>query len=78
MVLAGVVATLDIGRVVLAPDLLNAGDVLVEEVRAELMSRVLPATADLIDIEATQLGADLVITGAASGVLMDRLGVVLR
>lgn len=78
MVLANVVATLDIGHVVLAPDLLNAGDILIQEIRIELRSRILPATADLIEIEATQMGGDLVLSGAASGVLVDRLGVVLR
>jgi hypothetical protein len=69
---------LDVGHVVLAPDLLNAGDVLVGEVRKELSSRILPATADLIEIRVTQLGGDLVLAGAASAVLADRLGVVLR
>jgi predicted NBD/HSP70 family sugar kinase len=77
-VLAGVVATIDVGHVVLAPELLNASDVLVEEVRHELRSRILPATADLIEIEVSQLGADLVLSGAASAVLADQLGVVLR
>jgi hypothetical protein len=67
-----------VGHVVLAPELLNAGDVLVDELRHELRSRVLPATADLIEIEVTQLGGDLVLAGAASAVLADRLGVVLR
>ncbi len=78
MVLANVVATLDIGHVVLAPELLNASDILIEEIRNEMRSRILPATADLLEIEATQIGADLVLAGAASGVLVDRLGVVLR
>jgi predicted NBD/HSP70 family sugar kinase len=78
MVLANVVATLDIGHVVLASELLNASDVLIDEIRTEMRSRILPATADLIEIEATQSGADLVLAGAASGVLVDRLGVVLR
>jgi predicted NBD/HSP70 family sugar kinase len=78
MVLANVVALLDIGHVVLAPDLLNAGDILIEEIRTELASRILPTTADLVEIEATQLGGDLVLAGAASGVLVDHLGVVLR
>jgi predicted NBD/HSP70 family sugar kinase len=77
-VLANVVSMLDVGHVVLAPELLNAGDLLVEEVRKELSSRILPATADLIEIEVTQLGGDLVLAGAASAVLADRLGVVLR
>ena len=77
-VLSNVVAMLDVGHLVLAPELLNAGDVLVAEVRRELGSRILPATADLIEIEVTQLGGDLVLAGAASAVLADRLGVVLR
>ena len=77
-VLANVVAMLDVGHLVLAPELLNAGDVLVTEIRKELGSRILPATADLIKIEVTQLGGDLVLAGAASAVLADRLGVVLR
>jgi predicted NBD/HSP70 family sugar kinase len=77
-VLASVIALLDIGHVVLAPDLLNAGDTLIEEIRRELAGRILPTTADLVSIEATQLGGDLVLAGAASGVLVDRLGVVLR
>lgn len=77
-VLANVVATLDVGRLVLAPDLLNAGDVLVEEVRNQLRSRSLPATADLIEVDTTRMGGDLVLAGAASAVLIDRLGVVLR
>ncbi len=75
--LAGVVATLDISHVILAPELLNASDILVGAVRDELHDRILPSTAELIDIEATQLGGDLVLTGAASAVMVDRLGAVL-
>jgi N-acetylglucosamine repressor len=75
--LAGVAATLDVGHVILAPELLNAGDILVEAVRSELYSRILPSTAELIEIEVTQLGGDLVLSGAASAVLLDRLGAVL-
>lgn len=75
--LAGVVASLDVGHVVLAPELLNASDILVEAVREELRSRILPTIADLVEVEATQLGGDLVLSGAASAVLVDRLGAVL-
>jgi predicted NBD/HSP70 family sugar kinase len=76
--LANVVALLDIGHVVLAPDLLNAGDILIDEIRTELAARILPTTADFLEIEATQLGGDLVLAGAASGVVVDHLGVTLR
>ena len=77
-VLANVVALLDVGHVVLAPELLNAGDILVEEVGASLRQRVLPTMAQLIKVEVSPLGGDLVLAGAASSVLADRLGVVLR
>jgi predicted NBD/HSP70 family sugar kinase len=75
--LAGVVASLDVSHVILAPELRNASDILVEAVREELRSRILPSIADLVEVEATQLGGDLVLTGAASAVLVDRLGAVL-
>ncbi|HEY7565025.1 MAG TPA: ROK family transcriptional regulator [Acidimicrobiia bacterium] len=78
VVLASLVALLDVSHIVLAPELLNAGDVLADEVRASLRRRVLPATADLIEVEVSPLGSDLVLAGAASSVLADRLGVVLR
>lgn len=76
--LASVVAALDVSHIVLAPEIRNASDTLIEAVRAELMRSILPATADLIEIEATQLGSDLVLAGAASAVVYDRLGAVLR
>jgi len=76
--LAPVVATLDVSHVVLAPEIRNCGDVLVDAVREELSSRVLPGTAEMIQVESTQLGGDLVLTGAALAVIVDRLGSVLR
>ena len=76
--MATVVATLDVSHVVLAPELLNGSDILVEAVRDELGSRILPSIAEMVEVEATQLGADLVLSGAASAVLVDRLGAVLR
>lgn len=75
--LAPVVAAIDVNHLVLAPELRNAGDILVEETRNELRRRILPSTAELIEIEATPLGGDLVLAGAASAVLVDRLGVSL-
>jgi predicted NBD/HSP70 family sugar kinase len=75
--LAAVVAAIDVNHLVLAPELRNAGDILVEETRRELRRRILPSTAELIEVEATPLGGDLVLSGAASAVLVDRLGVAL-
>lgn len=77
-VLASVVAMLDVGHVVLALELRNAGEIFSEEVRTEIHRRLLPATSDLVAVETTGLGADLVLSGAASVVLAERLGVVLR
>lgn len=76
--LASVVATLDVGHLILAPEIRNAGDTLVEAVREELSERILPSTSEMVEVEATQLGGDLVLTGAASAVQVDRLGAVLR
>jgi len=77
-VLAHAVALLDITHIVIAPDIRNGGDELVDEIRAELAVRVLPATSGLIEIELSPLGSDLVLAGAATAVLTDRLGVMLR
>ena len=77
-VLAHAAGLLGITRIVIAPEIRNAGEALIDGVREGLIGRVLPATADLIEVELSSLGADLVIAGAASAVLTDRLGVVLR
>ena len=77
-VLAHAVGLLGITRIVIAPEIRNAGEALVEGIREGLAGRVLPATAELVEIEVSSLGGDLVIAGAASAVLTDRLGVVLR
>ncbi|MGQ0848169.1 MAG: ROK family transcriptional regulator [Actinomycetota bacterium] len=77
-VLAGAVSLLDVTTVVLASELRNAGDVLVDHVTSEIRRRALPTTAELVQVEATPLGPDLVLAGAASAVLADRLGVILR
>jgi predicted NBD/HSP70 family sugar kinase len=77
-VLAHAAGLLGITRIVIAPEIRNAGEALIDGVRESLTGRVLPATAELIEVELSSLGADLVIAGAASAVLTDRLGVVLR
>ncbi|MCI0679694.1 MAG: ROK family protein, partial [Actinobacteria bacterium] len=78
LALAGVVATVDVGHIVVASELRNSSDILIEAIREELANRILPASSDWIEIEATQLGGDLVLKGAASAVLIDRLGALLR
>ncbi len=77
-VLAHAAGLLGITRIVIASEIRNAGEALIDGVKESLTGRVLPTTAELIEIELSSLGADLVIAGAASAVLTDRLGVVLR
>jgi predicted NBD/HSP70 family sugar kinase len=77
-VLAHAAGLLGITRIVIAPEIRNAGEALIEGIRESLTGRVLPTTAELVDVELSSLGADLVIAGAAAAVLTDRLGVVLR
>jgi predicted NBD/HSP70 family sugar kinase len=77
-VLAHAAGLLGITRIVIAPEIRNAGEALIDGIRESLTGKVLPATAELIEVELSSLGADLVIAGAASAVLTDRLGVVLR
>jgi predicted NBD/HSP70 family sugar kinase len=76
--LAHAIALLDIRRVVIACDLRNAGEELVDEVRRHLAGRIMPVMAERVEVELSPLGTDLVLTGAAAAVLTDRLGVVLR
>jgi predicted NBD/HSP70 family sugar kinase len=77
-VLAHSAALLGITRIIIAPEIRNAGEELIDSIRQSLTGRVLPATAGLIDVELSTLGGDLVLAGAAAAVLNDRLGVVLR
>ena len=71
-------ALLGITRIIVASELRNAGEELVDSIRESLRGRILPATAGRIEIELSTLGTDLVLAGAAAAVLTDRLGVVLR
>ncbi len=76
--LAAVVGALDVSHVILAPEVRNGADILIETVRDEITTRVFPIIAETIEVEVTQLGGDLVLSGAASAVQVDRLGTVLR
>jgi predicted NBD/HSP70 family sugar kinase len=77
-VLAHAVGLLDIARIVIASELRNVGEDLIDEVRKELAGRILPSSATTVSVELSSLGGDLVLTGAATLVLNDRLGVMLR
>jgi predicted NBD/HSP70 family sugar kinase len=77
-VLAHAVGLLDVGRIVIASELRNAGEDLIDEVRRELAERILPSNADTVSVELSSLGGDLVLSGAATLVLSDRLGVMLH
>lgn len=77
-VLAHAIALLDVNRVIIAPEIRNAGEELLDGVRSGLEGRVLPAMTGMVEIELSSLGNDLVLAGAAAAVLGDQLGVVLR
>jgi predicted NBD/HSP70 family sugar kinase len=74
---AGAVATLDVGHVVLTSEMENAADTLAAAARVELRDRILPSSADRIDVEASRVDEDLVLSGAASAVLVESFGAVL-
>jgi predicted NBD/HSP70 family sugar kinase len=75
-VLAHLVAILDLHHVVLALELENAEDLLLEAVREEVRGRILPTLGSAVEFARPELGPDLVLAGAAALVLSDRLGVV--
>jgi predicted NBD/HSP70 family sugar kinase len=77
-VLAHLVAILDVHRIVVALELQNAEDRFLTAAREEVVSRVLPDLAPLVEIAAVEQGPDLVLAGAAALVLSEQLGVAWR
>ncbi|MGH2734257.1 MAG: ROK family protein [Actinomycetota bacterium] len=75
-VLANLVAILDIHRIVIAFELRDWEDELLESVRAEVATRVLPDLATVVELHSSTSGPDLVVGGAAALVLREQLGVV--
>ena len=75
-VLANLVAILDIHRVVIAFELPGWEAELLEAVRAEVATRVLPDLAGVVELHSSTSGPDLVLTGAAALVLREELGVL--
>jgi N-acetylglucosamine repressor len=75
-VLAHLVAILDIHRIIVAFELEGWEEELLESVRTEVATRVLPDLAEVVELHSSSSGSDLVITGAAALVLREELGVV--
>lgn len=74
-VLAHLVAILDIHRIVIAFELDGWEEQLLDAVRAEVATRVLPDLATVVELHSSTSGPDLVVTGAAALVLREQLGV---
>jgi len=77
-VLAHVVAILDVHRIVVALELRGAAEDFLRAAREEVLARVLPDLATLVEVSPATRDADLVLAGAAALVLRDRLGVAWR
>ncbi|HSJ50120.1 MAG TPA: ROK family transcriptional regulator [Actinomycetota bacterium] len=77
-VLAHLVAILDIHRIVVAFELSGASDPFLEAIAGEIGKRVLPDLAPVVELSASETGADLVLSGAAALVLRQQLGVSWR
>lgn len=78
VVLAHLVAILDIHRIVLALELTGASAAFLEAVGGEIGKRVLPDLAPVVELTASATGPDLVLSGAAALVLREQLGVSWR
>lgn len=75
-VLAHLVAILDIHRIVIAFELEGWEDELLDAVRTEVATRVLPDLVNVVELHSSTSGPDLVLTGAAALVLREELGVM--
>ena len=75
-VLAHLVAILDIHRIVIAFELEGWEAELLDAVRNEVATRVLPDLVTVMELHSSTSGPDLVLTGAAALVLREELGVM--
>lgn len=71
---ANLVGALNVQRIVIAGDLAHFGRGLLEPIAQEMRQRSLAALADETRVEATGLGTDIVILGAAALLLTQELG----
>jgi predicted NBD/HSP70 family sugar kinase len=77
-VLAHLVAILDVHRIVVALELRGAAEDFLRAAREEVVARVLPDLATVVELSPAARDEDLVLAGAAALVLRDRLGVAWR
>jgi N-acetylglucosamine repressor len=68
-------STLNIHRIVLAGSMARFGEGLLEPIREQVSRGVLPAIASETRVETSELGADIVILGAAALLLLQELGI---
>ena len=73
---ANLVGALNIQRIVIAGSLARFGEALLEPIRTEMRRRSMDILADETCVEASNLGRDIVIQGAAALLLTHELGIV--
>ncbi|CAM2067441.1 ROK family protein [Sulfidibacter corallicola] len=74
--IAHLVGAMNIRHIYIAGSMARFGDALLEPIRQEVFRRSYPALINQIDIEISDLGADIVVLGAAALVLNFELGIV--
>jgi hypothetical protein len=75
-VLAHLVAVLAVRHLVISGPIAAAGHAFIEQVGAEVRSRVFPADAPHVAVTYSALGDDVILLGAGGLVLSEELGVV--
>ncbi|MDH4119236.1 MAG: ROK family transcriptional regulator [Acidimicrobiia bacterium] len=76
--LATAAALLDVTHIVIASDLANSSEAIVDAVERSLTAGIHPSSVGHIEVTAASARSDLVLAGAVAMVLRDELGVVLR
>ncbi|MBN1312710.1 MAG: ROK family transcriptional regulator [Anaerolineae bacterium] len=71
--LSYLVSILDVEQVIIAGSLARSGDALLEPIRAQIASGILPELASNVRVDASELDQDIVILGAAALLLSNEL-----
>ncbi len=74
--MAHIVGAMNIRHIYIAGSMARFGDALLEPIRQEVFRRSYPALINQIEIKISELGADIVLLGAAALVLNFELGIV--